>query len=199
MQRKRISRRNAWSKPSRANQSIYIYSGTRIRPRVPSFRPNECKEQKWDGGAAWLSIRKNRNRFVPLIRARSHKMTPSSIEWPSSEAREKKRERQNRPLGNYCSPYTFVHRIGATTNKLVPFSTHYGEKEKEKKKRWGNCRVNRLISRWMFFTFSWNPETFYCLYNIIFSYLSSLARWYRPFFDNMWQIRKIYNWRKRSA
>lgn len=104
-----------------------------------SLRPEQTNAKSRNGGAAWLSIRKNRNRFVPLIRARSHKMTPSPIEWPCSR-RGKRNEKDSRPLGNYCSPYTFVHRIGATANKLVPSPLDTGNRDRKKEKNVRVCR-----------------------------------------------------------
>lgn len=82
------------------------------RPKTNARRRNGTEAQRG------LGIWKNRNRFVPLIRARSHKMTPTSIEWACLRRAGKETRRRADPPGNYSSPYTFVHRIGTTTDKL---------------------------------------------------------------------------------
>lgn len=92
------------------------------------------REIVWEGGEGArrterLSIRKNRNtrdRFVRLIRARSHKMTlvRSSARHAVPAPLVLSRAREATPE-NYCSPYIFVRtaELGPSRIKSCPLDT----------------------------------------------------------------------------
>lgn len=106
MQRKQIKGRNAWSKPSRANQPIYIYSGTRGPPSDARSR-NGTKTRRG------LAFRKTGIDSCLWS-------VPDPIKWPQARSNglrswrgKKKREGQPTPrkllLSLYIRPSNWGH------------------------------------------------------------------------------------------